>query len=390
MFGVIPNVQYQIDLYALFMLLGIGQGVFLSFIFIFKKEQKNNSNLFLGLLVFGITLNILEVFMGYTRYIINVMYLFSFANSLAFIVGPLLFLYVYSEIKGKLKFNWIHFIPFILYFIYYILYFNIQSEEFKYNVYVYSYNVNLPVIENVVRKNILSINSLKIQHYYSQIFVFHFFSYLIASLYFIVKYLRKNSANILKTKDARLKWLRNLIAIFLVLILIAAYNGFFIKKSTYNYIGATILSSFLYFVSFSYIINSTFLRNRESLETQKLKYSKSSLSDESKSEILDQIKHLMSKEKLFKDNLVSLSSLSKEIGTSSNNVSQVINECLNQSFYDFLATYRINEAKNLLLSDDYKNQTVEQIAYEVGYNSKSAFNAAFKKICGKSPSQIRE
>lgn len=389
MSGIISEVEYQIDLFALFMLLGIGQGIFLSFVFLFKKEQKNNSSLFLGLLVLGIALNILEVFLGYTRYVIHVMYLFSFANSLAFTIGPLLFLYVYSELKGKPKFIWIHFFPFVLYFIYYLLYFNLQSEEFKFNVYIYYYSVDLPALENVIKKNIFSINSLKLQHYYSQIFVFHFCAYVIVSLYLVIKYLRKNSLSFFKTRDAKLKWLRNLIAFFLVLIIIAGYNGFFIKKSTYNYIGATILSSFLYFVSFSYIINSTFLRYKESSESQKFKYSKSSLSNEVKDEILEKIKDVMENEKLYKDNLISLSMLSKKVCETSNHVSQVINECLNQNFYDFLAKYRIDEAKNILKSKDYQNLTIEQVAYEVGYNSKSAFNAAFKKICGKSPSEFR-
>lgn len=389
MSGIISEVEYQIDLFALFMLLGIGQGIFLSFVFLFKKEQKNNSSLFLGLLVLGIALNILEVFLGYTRYVIHVMYLFSFANSLAFTIGPLLFLYVYSELKGKPKFIWIHFFPFVLYFIYYLLYFNLQSEEFKFNVYIYYCSVDLPALENVIKKNIFSINSLKLQHYYSQIFVFHFCAYVIVSLYLVIKYLRKNSLSFFKTRDAKLKWLRNLIAFFLVLIIIAGYNGFFIKKSTYNYIGATILSSFLYFVSFSYIINSTFLRYKESSESQKFKYSKSSLSNEVKDEILEKIKDVMENEKLYKDNLISLSMLSKKVCETSNHVSQVINECLNQNFYDFLAKYRIDEAKNILKSKDYQNLTIEQVAYEVGYNSKSAFNAAFKKICGKSPSEFR-
>jgi AraC-like DNA-binding protein len=51
------------------------------------------------------------------------------------------------------------------------------------------------------------------------------------------------------------------------------------------------------------------------------------------------------------------------------------------------AEYRVEEAKRLLR--EKINIKVEEIAEEVGYNSKSSFNAAFKKITGKTPSEWR-
>ena len=62
---------------------------------------------------------------------------------------------------------------------------------------------------------------------------------------------------------------------------------------------------------------------------------------------------------------------------------------LNQSFFDFIATYRIREAEKILLDPDQNHLTVEEIAEEVGYISKSAFNKTFKRITGKTPSEYR-
>jgi AraC-like DNA-binding protein len=386
---IVPAFEYNLDLFALFMILGIGQGLFLSFVFLFKKDSRQNSNILLGLLLFCLTLTITESFLNYTGYILNVMYLFSATNSLAFTYGPLLFLYIYTQLYGNIKLKWVHLIPFVLYATFYLFYFNLQSNDFKYNIYIYWYKIDLPQISQVIKKDFWFINSLRFQHYYSPTVVIHFGSYLLISLSFIIKYIKSNTLNSSSIKSAHVKWLRNLLIAFIFLYIIQVPISLIIKLSTHNYLSNIALSGILYFISFSYITNSSFFNKKDLAVGQGSKYAKSSLSDLFKEELLDRIIKLMETKALYKDNLFSLSILSKEVGASSNHVSQVINECLGHSFYDFVAVYRITEAKKLLTSDEYKNFTIEQLAYDVGYNSKSAFNASFKKITGKNPSEYR-
>ena len=52
-----------------------------------------------------------------------------------------------------------------------------------------------------------------------------------------------------------------------------------------------------------------------------------------------------------------------------------------------VAEYRVGEAKKLL--KDQPNIKVEEIAEQVGYNSKSSFNTVFKKLTGSTPSEFR-
>ena len=73
--------------------------------------------------------------------------------------------------------------------------------------------------------------------------------------------------------------------------------------------------------------------------------------------------------------------------TSTHQLSQVINEGLGKSFFEMTAEYRVDEAK--LLLKDQPNIKVEEIAEQVGYNSKSSFNTLFKKLTGKTPSEWR-
>jgi YesN/AraC family two-component response regulator len=120
------------------------------------------------------------------------------------------------------------------------------------------------------------------------------------------------------------------------------------------------------------------------------KYRKSSLTESGKLKILNDIILELKTRHYFSDNLASLSELAKKIGESPHHVSQVINEKLNESFFELLASYRVEEAKRILSDNKNDNLTIEEISEMVGYNSKTAFNNAFKKLTGKTPSEFRK
>jgi AraC-like DNA-binding protein len=70
-------------------------------------------------------------------------------------------------------------------------------------------------------------------------------------------------------------------------------------------------------------------------------------------------------------------------------LSQTINEQLRQSFSEFLNSYRIEEAKRRLRDPAFKHLSILGIAEDVGFNSKSSFNAVFKKHTNLTPSEFR-
>lgn len=116
------------------------------------------------------------------------------------------------------------------------------------------------------------------------------------------------------------------------------------------------------------------------------KYTKSALEHEHAARIERKLNRSMSKELLYRDENLSLAKLAQHIGSSPNYVSQTLNEYMGTSFFDFLNLWRIKEAKALLRT---KNGTILAIAYEVGFNSRSAFYTAFKKHTGMTPSDYR-
>ncbi|MGC9366431.1 MAG: helix-turn-helix domain-containing protein [bacterium] len=67
----------------------------------------------------------------------------------------------------------------------------------------------------------------------------------------------------------------------------------------------------------------------------------------------------------------------------------MINESLQQNFFNFVNSYRIEEVKKMLVDEVNSDRTILEIMYECGFNSKSSFNSVFKKQTGLTPSQYR-
>jgi len=126
------------------------------------------------------------------------------------------------------------------------------------------------------------------------------------------------------------------------------------------------------------------------MQAEMEKYKSSSLSGKQSEIYLRKLLELMEVEKLFLDPDLSLGTLAQRVGCTKENLSQVINEQTGLNFKNFLNKYRVAEAEKKL-ADPKENQFVlMKIAFDVGFNSKSVFNAAFKKFTGMSPSEYRE
>ncbi|MEP3196962.1 MAG: AraC family transcriptional regulator [Lentilitoribacter sp.] len=117
------------------------------------------------------------------------------------------------------------------------------------------------------------------------------------------------------------------------------------------------------------------------------KYEKSALNDEISSRIARKLRAAMENENLHRDPNLSLWTLSRHIGASPNYVSQTLNEVIGESFFDFVNSYRIAEAMTRLTST---NDNVLNITYDVGFNARSSFYNAFKRVVGETPTVYRK
>lgn len=113
---------------------------------------------------------------------------------------------------------------------------------------------------------------------------------------------------------------------------------------------------------------------------------KPALPDEKMSELLTRLEDLLRIDKPWLKSDFQLQECAKILETNTKYLSQAINDSYNQGFSSLLNELRIKEACIILNSEVSKSYTIEAIAHQVGFNSKSAFNAAFKRFTGVTPS----
>jgi AraC-like DNA-binding protein len=115
-------------------------------------------------------------------------------------------------------------------------------------------------------------------------------------------------------------------------------------------------------------------------------YARSQLDEEHMSRIAERIEHVFTVDQLYRDPTLSLDDLAKAIGVRAPYLSQTFSRRLRSSFFEFCAQARVAEACTLLRDTD---RTVTQIAADVGFNSRSAFYAAFRSAKGLTPTAYR-
>ena len=119
------------------------------------------------------------------------------------------------------------------------------------------------------------------------------------------------------------------------------------------------------------------------------KYVASALSEEEKKKIVDVLENIMQTKKLFLNPELKITDVASEVLFPRKQISQAMNEKLSNNFYNFINRYRIEEAKRLLEDTKYSKFSIEGIAHQSGFNSRSSFYTAFRNETGVTPSQFR-
>jgi AraC-like DNA-binding protein len=359
-----------------------------SWFFIKSGLREKKANLYQGLMLLSLSLMIFEELLNDTGYIVFLLPISNYSEPLNLAVGPLFYLYVKNSLSPSEKRNsYLHFVPMLFWILYMVFYF-IQSDEIKYNSYLWAKHPDWQTLDVIYH---ISEDPLEIRDYINTFTGISFTIYLIGSGVLIQKRLKSLSQSFFKIEEDHLKVIRNSIFHFLIILTSYLFVKIFIGRDTGDYIPALYISFMIYATSYKLLGNSRFLDNPHFfLEFPNIKYRKSSLSETDKDLILEKIKSEMGIKMYFVNNMASLSDLGKKIHHSSHHVSQVINEKLNKNFFELLAGYRIEYARKLIIEDKENKLTVEELAEIVGYNSKSSFNSAFKTITSKTPSEYRK
>ena len=219
--------------------------------------------------------------------------------------------------------------------------------------------------------------------------------YIILAYRFLTVY-RFNIKKQLSVIEIRsLLWLRVLVSVYLLHWLfevLAYFTPYFIRfENNENIWFSTIAVLLLLF-----FLTLTFIRGIKGFGlisdySQSIKYNNSGLSPEKKEHIKEKLLDLIHLEKPYLNPDLKIVDIAESINVSVKSLSQVINESFNLNFFDFINNQRIEYAQKLMLEDKINGNklTIQQIFYDSGFNSKSAFNRAFKKITQQTPSEFR-
>jgi len=121
-----------------------------------------------------------------------------------------------------------------------------------------------------------------------------------------------------------------------------------------------------------------------------VKYTRSGISLEDAQRFKTQLMDVTRQQQLFLETELTLPDLAAAAEITPHQVSQVLNGQLGQNFFTFINNYRINYAKELMADPDKDGLAIVDLAFEVGFKSKSSFYDAFKKAMNQTPAHYRK
>ena len=311
--------------------------------------------------------------------------LMAFQLNISLLLAPLFFIYIRSLTQTQEQRPYIlllHLGPYLVTWVYWLYLFTVRTEYELYILFSETPDAELPLLFVLA----LLLDTLAIPVYAGW------------SLWILQKHKRAISNAFSYTEGIDLRWAKVLIYCAGVLWLGIAVPESFRTDVAWSLderslqIGYAIATFFIFYLGYfglkqGHIITwqpgstSTPARLQPDNESEPAtKYLKSGLKEEEAPVHAETLLHYVNTEKPYVQSRLSIQDLAQALDMPVRHLSQVINEHLGQTFYDFVNRYRVEEFKKRITDPRYKNYTVLSIALDCGFNSKSSFNRIFKKF----------
>ena len=141
------------------------------------------------------------------------------------------------------------------------------------------------------------------------------------------------------------------------------------------------------------LINALFINSvvhTHKLLTTKPEVTKDKTDEKLTDSAIQKVQMGMEVQKLFLKQNLNIDEFSKRISLPVKEVSAVINKHYGTNFFEFMNSYRVEEAKRLLGDSQHADMTVMDVLLHAGFNSKSAFHRFFNRLVGMSPTEFRK
>ncbi|SEB46935.1 AraC-type DNA-binding protein [Tenacibaculum sp. MAR_2009_124] len=228
----------------------------------------------------------------------------------------------------------------------------------------------------------------------------HAFLYTLLSYLKIRKHQRKINLFSSNISEIDLNWLVYIIgAIIFTSITIAIFNSIYFGLPLNLYANIIMLGIAFFIAYHSLRQKEIFPKNEKhrkeviSIEKDEKKFDiikRKLIEDEDLVRLKSKLNSLMKESELYLNHDVNLASLSEEMKVTTHQLSYIINKGFNQNFFQFINTYRVQKAKELLSDTSTDKLSILGIAYESGFSSKTTFNTTFKKLTNQTPSEFKK
>ncbi|MBQ0736181.1 helix-turn-helix domain-containing protein [Aquimarina celericrescens] len=364
----------SISLYELFLVLIIGQCIFLIFAIQYIPKKNTGANRVIQYLLAIYSLFLFERAMGHQferdflrlyGNIINTFYLF---------IGPLVYTYIRRLLfykNGNYQLAYYHYLPALLYvgYCFFHIYYYDSIIDFK------SYFTTLLFWNDVI-------------------FFISISAYLFKSSR-LLNYYKQNEGQELSFNQTIIKYIEIMLIGMLVYMIfwwLGIVERFVVKlpidiRMIWD-ISCLIFGIQIYIVGFYNLKHPEIFKIRFPSKNENIPKRKNILDEKEISKIQNLVDSFFEEKKGHRRPELSLSILANEINTTTNKLSWILNNIYKKTFYELVNEYRVEDFSKKINQNKHKEFTLISIAFEVGFNSKSTFYKAFKEITNVTPSEF--
>lgn len=362
------------QLIDIIIVIGICQGVFLALTLQRISNNNRQANKVLSLLIVLATIMLIGRFV-YFRYLNYWVFQWSLlVDAIVFLFGPFVYTYLKRLLfkgNGAYQMEKYHFLPFlgmVLVALYLILFY---SPLEYYGLFK---DGNLTIVFHIISAVMIIFNSI----------------YLVKS-FVLLKEFRQHEKEVFSFDQTPVTYIN-----FFLFSISACLGAWLI-----SFLNSVFLADYFTYINyesiwvaipvFIYVIGYYSLKQPELFripQVQKITEKKERLSEIEAAVLKKKLDSLMTNERVFMENDLTLSDVAKLLKTSTNNISWVLNSVYDTTFYDFINRYRVKEFIQKVENKEHLSRTILALSMESGFNSKSTFNKAFKILMKDTPSNF--
>ncbi|HPF10477.1 MAG TPA: AraC family transcriptional regulator [Flavobacteriaceae bacterium] len=353
--------------------IGICQGIFLSLTLQRISHNNQNANRILSYLIALATVMLVGRFV-YFRFLTEWVFQWSIlVDAIVFLFGPFTYMYIKRLLFRENHRFWlskIHFVPFFGLVVFALFYIIKYTPEAYYQFFL---NGNLLLYFRIISVLMIALNTL---------YVFKSFQ-----LLSVFKKAEKEVFSFQQTPVTYLNFFLLSVSVCLLAWAVSLTDSV-VFQNRIPYIDYD--SIWVAIPVFIYVIGYFSLRQPELFRITeappKNSFKKERLPETEALLLQQKLNSLMTNEKIFLQSDLTLADVAEMLQTSTNNVSWLLNQVYKTTFYDFINQYRVKEFVKKVENQEHLKHTILALSMDVGFNSKSTFNKAFKDTMQDTPS----